>query len=195
MLKRWSIVMIVLVFAVLMVMPAASAGQGGTDRPFMGSATGMVQYGGDGNHDGLTNVLGCDYAAGTPYEEYFQVTSFTSADGQASHLGNVHLEFAHCPGLDGPLDGQMAMVAANGDVLYGEYAGFYAEDGIHVLATFMAEKTGDACYLLHGVPCESTGRFADVSGSLEMIADAVQTDVDEFIPWLWWGDWTGTLSY
>ncbi len=117
-------------------------------------------------------------------------------DGPAT-LVAIHLESAHCPGLEGPVGGQMALVAANGDVLYGEYSGAYAEDGIHVFLEFLPEITEGACVLLNDTPCESTGRFADASGEVEMIADAMPTDPDDdFVPWSWWATWTGgELSY
>ena len=104
------------------------------------------------------------------------------------------MEFAHCPNpFTGPVDGQLAIVAANGDVLYGEYNG--TEDGI--LVTFMPERMArPSCELLNGVPCEGTGRFADASGTALLEADAMPSDeTDLFQPWTWWGSWHGSLSY
>jgi hypothetical protein len=175
--------------------PAASAGPHGTDRPFKGEATGYALYGAEGGGtDGLENVFDCDEAAGTEAEEFFQVTTFTTADGIASHLGKVHMEFAHCPGFEGPVDGQLGIVAANGDVLYGEYQGM-GDEGI--LVTFLPElQTRSSCELLNEVPCASTGRFADVSGTAWLYADAVPGDeFDLFVPWPWWGNWVGSLDY
>jgi hypothetical protein len=175
--------------------PVAYAGPQGADRPFKGVASGVALYGAaGGGTNGLENVFGCDEGAGTPAEEFLQVTTFTSADGTASHLGKVHLEFAHCPGFDGPVDGQVGIVAANGDVLYGEYEGM-GEQGIFV--TFNPETNArESCELLNDVPCESSGRFADASGTAWLTADAVPGDEEDlFVPWPWWGDWAGSLSY
>lgn len=201
MLKRYGLIQLIVAILVFSAIPMAMAGPGGTDRPFKGEVSGLIQFGGEGNPDGLTNVLSCDEAnlPGVPPEvvEYFRVTTFTSADGRGSHLGRTHLEFAHCPGLTGLVGGQLAMIAANGDVLYGEYDGVYAEDGIHVFVEFLPEITEGSCVLLNDAPCESTGRFADASGHAEMIAFGVQTDPDDpFVPWSWWATWTGgELSY
>lgn len=198
--RRRTVLLLALVALLIMAaVPAALAGSGGTDRPFKGDAMGHAVYGyGDGQGtDGLSNVFDCDEAAAIPeIRDFFQVTTFTSADGTASHLGRVHMEFAHCANpFTGPVDGQLAIVAANGDVLYGEYDGM-GDDGI--LVTFLPEKTDarDTCELLHGVACESTGRFADAAGSAVLFADAMPSDeTDLFQPWIWWGSWEGLLSY
>jgi hypothetical protein len=197
--RRYLILLCLIALLVLAVVPAAVAGPKGTDRPFKGAATGEAWYGyGDGEGTfGLSNVFDCDEAADSEDEEFrdfFRVTTFTSADGRASHMGKVHMEFAHCANpFTGPVDGQLAIVAANGDVLYGEYNG--TPEGI--LVTFMPEKTARAtCELLNDVPCESTGRFADASGTALMQADAEPGDPEDlYVPWPWWGDWTGRISY
>ena len=198
--KRSGVVMVVVALLVLMAIPAALAGREGEDRPFKGDAVGFATYGftdaaGQGaGTDGLANVLNCNVDLDVP--DFFKVTTFTSADGTASHLGRVHLEFVHCPGPAGPGQGQLAIVAANGDVLYGEYTGTYEEDGIYLAIEFMGESSTGNCFLLNDVACESTGRFAGATGEATMIADAVPGDEsDPFVPWPWWGDWTGLLSY
>ena len=176
----------------------ASAAPGGADRPFRGTATGLALYGAEGGGtDGLKNVFDCDEAADAEDPEeraFFQVTTFTTAHGTASHLGKVHLEFAHCPGYEGPVGGQLGIVAANGDVLYGEYEGM-GEDGI--LVTFNPTTPArSSCELLNEVPCESTGRFAQATGSAWLFADAMPGDENDlFVPWPWWGSWKGSLSY
>jgi hypothetical protein len=198
--RRGAVLVGIIALVIMAVVPAALAGPRGTDRPFKGSATGHALYGyGDGQGtNGLSNVFDCDEGVGLPEEvrDFFRVTTFTSADGNASHMGRIHMEFAHCPNPDtGPVDGQLAIVAANGDVLYGEYNGM-GEDGI--LVTFLPGKTSarPSCELLNGVPCESTGRFADASGTAVLFADAMPSDeADLFLPWTWWGDWKGLLSY
>jgi hypothetical protein len=187
---------------VLALGAGAGAAPHGTDRPFQGSATGIAQFGGAGNHDGLTNAKECDLGAGLdlPDEvvEFLQVTTYSSSDGNASLLGKVHVETAHCPSPFGPRSGQMAIVAANGDVLFGEYEGEYAEDGSGdpTYVTFVAQTTQDQCYLLNDVPCRSTGRFADVSGTVTMRVWAAPTDEDPFVPWSFATSWTGeSLAY
>lgn len=190
--KRSSLVILGIALLAAIAIPAALAGSKGTDRPIKGDLTGLVQFGGEGNHDGLTNVKKCNPEG----PAYVQVTTFTSADGQVSHLGKTHVESAHCNSPDGPVDGQMAFVAANGDVLYGEYDGRYTEDDIEGYVTFMPTNTKDACYLLNDVPCESTGRFARASGSVVMHNIAMPADEnDVFIPWLFWGEFEGSVSY
>lgn len=196
--RRGVLLLVLIALLAMAVVPAALAGPKGTDRPFKGSAAGHALFGaGDGEGtNGLSNVFGCDEGRDLPppWDAYFRVTTFTSAYGTASHLGRVHMEFAHCANpFTGPVDGQLAIVAANGDVLYGEYNG--TADGI--LVTFLPERTArPSCELLNGVPCESTGRFADASGTALLFADVEQTDPDDdFVPWMWWGDWVGSLSY
>ena len=195
--RKLVILAIVLCLA-MMLIPAASAGPNGTDRPFKGTATGILQFGAVDNPDGLLNVKDCDEAnvPGIPPEvvAFFQVTTFTTADGIASHLGKIHLEAAHCPNpFVGPVGGQMAFIAANGDVLYSEY---YGTGPTSVHMDFLAENTQDECYLLNDVPCRSTGRFADVAGQAEQTVEFEQTDPDNpFVPWSFWADWMGELSY
>ena len=213
MLKRYGVWLTAVTLFMAMAVPAAVAGPKGTDRPISGHATGFALFGANqpgGGTDGLLNVFDCDEAAGLPadypyppdvtpeqFRAFFQVTTFTSADGSMSHLGRIHMEAVHCPGLMGPVNGQIAFEAANGDVLYGEYNGTYEEDGVYLDIEFMAESSFDrGCYLLNDMPCESTGRFAEATGTATMIADAVPgSEDDDFVPWPWWGEWIGQLSY
>lgn len=177
--------------------PTAVASASGADRPFAGSIVGhaMFGYGDGGGTPGLSNVLGCNMDL-PPELELMKVTSFTSADGTAHHLGRVHVEFDHCPDFTGMTQGQVAFVAADRDVLYGEYTGTYTEDGASLAITFRHASSTGACHLLNGVGCESTGRFANAEGGATMIAFTYPGDEnDPFIPWPWWATWTGTLSY
>ncbi len=210
MLKRYGVWLMAVTLFTAMAVPAAVAGPKGTDRPLSGDAVGFALYGANqdgGGTDGLLNVFDCDEAAGLPadfpyppdttpeeFRAFFQVTTFTSADGHMTHLGEIHMEAVHCPGLMGPVNGQLAIEAANGDVLYGEYQGM-GDDGIAI--TFMPASTMDrACELLNGMPCRSTGRFADVEGIATWYADAMPgSETDPFVPWPWWGEWIGELSY
>lgn len=210
--NRYGVWLMLVTLFMAMAAPAAVAGPKGTDRPLSGDATGFALYGagqigeGAGTY-GLANVFDCDEAAGLPddfpyppdvtpeeFRAFFQVTTYTTADGILSHMGKVHMESVHCPGLMGPVNGQLGLVAANGDVLYGEYQGM-GDEGIAI--TFMPESTlNRACYLRNDVPCESTGRFADVTGTATWYADAMPgSEEDPFVPWPWWGEWIGELSY
>jgi hypothetical protein len=198
--RRILVLLIGLALLMLAAVPTALAGPNGTDRPFRGAASGEVLYGyedGLGTY-GLSNVFDCDEGKDLPEEwaDYFRVTTFASTTGTASHLGRVHLEFAHCPHPEtGPVDGQLGMVAANGDVLYGEYDG--REDG-SILITFLPEMTEarPLCGLLNDVPCESTGRFAEASGTTILEFGAEPSDEEDlFQPWSWWGNWRGEISY
>lgn len=101
MMKRWSIGPIVVALVVLMVTPAASAGKGGSDRPFKASFTGEV-------HWEFSDQCG-------------SVTTVTEASGRATHMGRVAYEGAHCPDEVVIDDGRFTIVAANGDKLYGVY--------------------------------------------------------------------------
>lgn len=159
-----------------------------TDHVFEGVVTGVSQFGGEGNHDGLSNVMECNETEDVP--DYFKVTTFTSADGTADDLGPVHLEMAHCNSDLGPTSGQLALVTENGDTIYGEYTGTYEGDATIVTIEFMPESTQGDCYLLDDVACESTGSFADVSGTAEMSVVVTQEDPDPFVPWPAEAEWT-----
>jgi hypothetical protein len=196
MVKRIGGVVMVLALLALGAVSAACSAASPTPRPFEGSADGYASYGyGEGSGtDGLSNVLGCN--VDLPVDEFYKVTTFTSADGTADDLGAVHLEFDHCPGNTGMDQGQIAFVTDNGDVLYGEYQGTYEADGAHASIEFKANSSTGTCYLLNDVACASTGRFANATGEATVIADAYPGDPsDPFVPWPWHGTWTGTLSY
>lgn len=199
MLKRYGVWLMAVALLMAMAIPSAMAGPMGTERTLTGGATGYAVYGftaADGTGagtDGLANVLECNVDFDVP--DFYKVTTFTSAEGIIRHMGKSHLEFAHCPGPAGPYSGQLALVAANGDVLYGEYAGTYEDDGVYLDVEFMGESSTGACHLLNDA-CESTGRFTGASGEATMVADAVPGDEsDPFVPWLWWGELIGEVTY
>ena len=189
--KRSSIFIVILTLMLLATVPAV-AGPNGTDRPIEGDVTGYVQWGGEGSPDGLANIKGCNDDGALP--GFFSVTTFTTAYGTMSHLGKVHMESAHCPVFEGPSKGQMAFVAANGDTLYGEY--MYATPGtLDVLLTF-GENTMGVCPFLHGVGCESTGRFAGATGSAIVKAGTSEFDPDDMWAHLdYWASIAGTVTY
>jgi hypothetical protein len=165
-----------------------------TDHPFEGSGAGVAQFGGDGNHDGLTNIMECRETEDV--SDYFKVTTFTSLDGTAGELGPVHIEMAHCNSDAGPTSGQAAIVTQNGDTIYGEYTGTYRGDTTIVTIEFMSDNTRTDCYLLDDVACQSTGTYADVSGTAEISVVAMQEDPDPFVPWPAEAEWAEqTITY
>lgn len=156
----------------------AGCSSGGSEvMTLEGSVTGIAQFGGEGNHDGLVNAKEC--RVNEDVDEYYKVTSYASGDGELGDLGHVTVELAHCNSDAGPTDGQIAFTTDDGDTLYGEYEG--------VTITFLPESTSGECFLLGAndgtVECRSTGRFADASGTATMLANPQQTDPDPFVPW------------
>jgi hypothetical protein len=102
---------------VLTVVPAA-AGPGGTDRPFKGTFAGQLL---GFNEDPDYIEARCDDPTRT-----WAVTSFEGW-GTATHLGSTYVYAEHCSytteGIpDGTYgEGELTMVADNGDVLIGTY--------------------------------------------------------------------------
>ena len=128
------------------------------------------------------------------------MTTYTSSVGTETELGSVHVESAHCNSPDGPQSGQIAFVMEDGDVLFGEYVGGGETDipgGDPTVVTFMSATTQDQCYLLNGVACESSGRFAKASGTVAWVGIPNMTDPsDPFIPWSFESSWSsGTVTY
>ena len=90
----------------LLLVPAASAGKGGTERPFRATLTGSVHWAIPGVSPSNCTV----------------VTTLSEGTGQATHLGRVTVAWSHCPTeADYALDGRLTLRAANGDSLYGTY--------------------------------------------------------------------------
>ncbi len=161
---------------------------------FEGSAAGIAQFGGDGNHDGLTNAKACNETEDV--SDYYKVTTYTSFDGSAVPLGPVHIEMVHCNTETGPVSGQAAFVTVSGGVVYAEYTGRYVGDTTVVDLTFMPANSQTECYLLGEIACESTGRFAAASGAANLSVTVTQEDSDPFVPWPAEVEWTdGILGY
>jgi hypothetical protein len=94
------------VLACLLLVSAAIAGRGGTDRPFRATLAGSVHW----------------TFPGTSPSNCTRVTTHGAATGEATHLGRVVVSWSHCP--DEPnylVDGRMTITAANGDTLNGTY--------------------------------------------------------------------------
>jgi hypothetical protein len=162
--------MVALLLSVASV-PGAAADPLGTDRPFNGVATGELTWDG-------SNPIDCD-------EPFFE-TTFGALDGTTSHLGAVSVSMMHCPTYIGSSDGQMLLIAANGDELRGIYWGttdyFPPDLGGWILGTaFITFDSG-------------AGRFADATG----IATghlAVRFDGFDDTEWPAVLSWDGTISY
>jgi hypothetical protein len=122
MLKRWSIGSLVIALVVLMVVPAASAGRHGTDRPFKASFAGEVHWETPGDFP----------------SECTEVTTVADAFGKATHMGRTALMSSHCPAEDSEherYDGRLTLTAANGDRLYAMYDYPAIDEGDPVIFT------------------------------------------------------------
>jgi hypothetical protein len=180
----------------VLALAACSSGSATEESTLEGQLTGMVQFGGEGNQDGLVNAKECN--EDQDVDDYFKVTTYTSVEGEAGDLGTVQVEMAHCNSPNGPQDGQIAIITDDGDRLFGEYS--TEADSQPIAITFMAETTQDECYLLGAddgeVECRGTGRFLDAEGSAGMSVNVTQTDSDPFVPWDASARWVdGTVTY
>jgi hypothetical protein len=156
--------------------PAASAGQGGTDRPFKADLSGEATFEQPG-------VSPSDCAI---------ITTKTHAMGNATHMGRVEAFWSHCPTeVDYIGDGRLILIAANGDELYGYYD-YYEVAG----APFLSAIALDG----------GTGRFADGGGEIEadFVAvpilregcdDPTNFDCLDFTAaWPWWATLHGSID-
>jgi len=109
MVKRSTILMVVLALCLLALVPAASAKVGGTDRPAKADLAGYVYWE--------------PYAACAAHNEPGWATR-TIATGTMSHLGEVQASWTHCwdEATDRYFEGSLMLTAANGDMLWGWYA-------------------------------------------------------------------------
>ncbi len=104
--RRSRMLVIAAALAGLLLVPAASAGQGGTDRPFRATLVGSVHW---------------DFPGVSP-SNCAAVTTLGEGTGEATHLGRVTVAWSQCPEEpDYIMDGRMNLTAANGDHLYGTY--------------------------------------------------------------------------
>ena len=185
----------VLVAGALALAGCSSAGAT-QESSLEGTLTGNVQFGGEGNQDGLVNAKRCN--EDEDVDDYYKVTTYTSLEGEAGDLGTVRVRMAHCNSPNGPQDGQIAILTEDGDLLFGEYSA--EADGQPIAIAFMSQTTQDECYLLGAddgaVECGGTGRFAEAEGSADMSVSVTQTAADPFIPWDASGRWVdGTVAY
>jgi hypothetical protein len=180
----------------VLALAGCSSGSGTKESALEGTLTGMVRFGGEGNHDGLVNAKACN--EDEDVDDYYKVTTYTSLEGEAGDLGAVQVQTAHCNSPKGPQDGQIAILTEDGDQLFGEYS--TEADGQPIAITFMSRTTQDECYLLGAdegeVECRGTGRFAAAQGSAAMSVSVTQTDADPFVPWDASARWVdGTVTY
>jgi hypothetical protein len=179
--KRNIIVSLVVVMAVillvsLVVVPMVSAAMNGTDLPFKATLSGSARW---------------EFPGSSP-SDCAEVTTFTEATGQATHMGQVKAYWSHCPAEpDYVNDGRLKLIAANGDELYGTYN----YDPLSDSNEFPITLTG------------GTGSFADASGTVVVTYDVIpqfipgcNPEPDPFpcmdfsVPWPWSATLTGTIS-
>jgi hypothetical protein len=157
---------------------SASAAQGGTDRPFTMTATGV-------------HTVEFDIPAGRcAGEPIFQ--TFVHTTGTATHLGQVSVKGDHCtywtPAGLMYADGWMEITAANGDVLYSEYAPAAVQPPAPPEPWITITRT-------HQTFAGGTGRFSDATGSMDCVitlkfvypADPFRADLS--------ASCSGTISY
>jgi len=90
-------------------------------------------------------------------EEWWEIDTLGDVTGTLRHLGLAQMYIRHAPHLDGTLtNGEFTIVAANGDEIQGTYTG----SGAYISDT---EVLSAATLLITG----GTGRFADVSGTID----------------------------
>jgi hypothetical protein len=153
----------------LALAPAALADAGGTARPFTGTAEGQVTFPVDPS---------CPLGVRTTW----------TAIGTLNHLGLAAAAGDHCADLPNlATNGQITLVAANGDRLYGTYSGTN-QPGMP--PPIGGTITGDTQVKITG----GTGRFASAGGQLHMIAHITFEGFDD-PTWPAAFTWTGTLSY
>lgn len=167
----WRMLLLAGAIVGLLAVPMASAGTGGTDRPFEATLAGAVTFA----FPDSCPSSGCD-----------EFTTLADLTGEASHLGRVVVHMSHHPyDLEDPLDGEMTMTAANGDKLYGVYD--YGPEPL--VATF----TGGTGRFAHAsgtvvITYEVIPQFQEPPCRFEFC-------LSPYVPWPWSGTMTGTISY
>lgn len=161
----------VVLLAALMalVVTAAAADTGGSDRPFTGSLAGAAW---------VTPDSSCPIGLRTVSE----------SSGRASHLGLVSMSSSHCTPVTNVITGgQMTLVAANGDQVYATYSG--------TCVPFPLPPVGETitCHTPN-VIVGGTGRFANATGEAHVTALVTWTGFGApVLPATW--RWDGTISY
>lgn len=171
----WRMLLVTGALVSLLAVPMASAGKGGTDRPFKVTHTGA-----------LTFVVpeGCPPAC----QEFNTVVDLT---GKATHLGRVHILFSHYPYNPARL-GRMTITAANGDELWGEYQypGLGEDSPISITGGTgrFTDAQGTVVQNSEFIP-----QFKPVP-PCDPVTDPFEC-MNPAVPWPAWGTMTGTISY
>lgn len=153
---------LVVVIALALIAPAVTAHGG---RPFWGWSSGVTTF--------YDNDLDCEA----------EVTTKVDLPAFASHLGRSQLVTSHCPGEGVITDGDLTLVAKNGDELHGTYFGEVTASADFTVFFATIHITFDGA---------GTGRFDDAEGQATMYAVARAADGPE---WPWHAVWLGWLSY
>lgn len=179
MLRRWSIVGAALALLMLVVVPAA-AGPDGSDRPFKAGLVGEIEFE--------------FYSECSPSGVPAPPLVTTESSGTATHMGRVEANWEHCAGPQtggGITDGELTMIAANGD----ELVLVYGVDG--------PTPTNPPNSFPMDID-DGTGRFADAAGTLTVTFEVVPqftcdppspACLDFMTPWPWSGTIEGMISY
>ena len=166
--KRTLVILAVAALTLAGLVSAASARS--SERPFKGSMEGSVLFVPD---------------AGCTNNEWLMRTD-SIATGSVSHLGRTDMTSHHCtPAATDVAGGEMTLVAASGDKVYIEYAGF---------APGPDPDTGIIHVELDYVIVGGDGRFEGAHGGGEMTVDVVFEGFDDF-EWPATWSWTGKIGY
>jgi hypothetical protein len=162
-----TILLTVLVLCLLVVVPAASAKKGGTDRPIKADLSGTLTFEFDWE------------------DPYCPVTTITETFGTMSHLGTVEAIWEHCPPVypdhEGYRNGHVVFTAANGDQLEGAYENV---DDLPwpIEITGGTGRFDDASGTIYLADFDAIGEWDETTGL------PIQ-------PWDWWGILEGSISY
>jgi len=168
----FSALAVVALIALAVFASAALSADGGTDRPFTGTLAGSATFPEDST---------CPFTGWRTWSE---------GSGTASHLGLVSMSSNHCvvpiDGLPIGMQGEMTLVAANGDEVHMTYTG--------TCGPFPFPPVGET------ITCNSenvivggTGRFANATGEAHVTALVTFAGGVPVWPITW--TWDGTLSY
>ncbi len=167
---RWAFL-----FAAVLVIASASgalAGAGGSERPWVGSASGEAWY-------DVANPKECGAGITTRVDEL----------AIASHFGRATYVTAHCPTgdpADAYADSDFTLIAPNGDAVFGTYTG--------TLDQYIEVIGAEGFSTVHLTITGGTGRFEGATGSAIQEVHFIFEGYDD-LAWPWWVTWEGTLSY
>jgi hypothetical protein len=164
--RRQIVMLSVMLLSALAVVPSASAGADGTERPIKAELSGPLTF------DIDFSRMECP------------VITMTVATGTMSHLGRVTSHWSHCPNVMGGFpaytNGQVVFTAADGDSLVGAYMDYDGE------IPFVIDIVGGT-----GRFTGASG-VAELSFTAEGEWDSNGLPIE---PWHWEGVLEGTISY